>query len=128
MLKDKITTDRNIAMKDGNITAKLLLGTLLGELDRKTKNPSDSEVVAVIKKMKESCILCGKLDEVEILEKYIPSQYTSQELETMIGDYITTHDIQHKKDMGIIMKWLKENHNGLYDGKIASNIITNKLV
>ena len=54
--------------------------------------------------------------EKEILEVYLPKQLSKEELTEIIKSLNT-------KNMGDIMKNLKENHAGLYDGKMASEIV-----
>lgn len=78
--------------------------------------------------MKEGCKECGNDEEIKILDEYLPSLYTEDHLGTIISDYILKEAIEYKKDMGKIMKWLKDNHLGKYDGKIASAIVNKKLV
>ena len=114
-LKEKISHDKKIAMIEGETVKKLLLGTVLGEFERKSKESnrktqelSDEEMIAILKKMKEGCKECGNDDEVKILDEYLPSLYTDDHLETIISDYILKEAIEHKKDTGKVMKWLKE--------------------
>lgn len=133
-MKNTIIRDKMTALKDGDSVRKLLLSTVLGEIDKKSKEPgrqsdvSDNEVVAIIKKIREGCLECKNQEEADILSAYLPTTYSDEQLEIIIGDYMTSEDIQHKKDMGKVMKWLKENHTGKYDGKSASEIINKKLV
>lgn len=56
-LKEKISHDKKIAMIEGETVKKLLLGTVLGEFERKSKGPnrkiqelSDEEMIAILKK------------------------------------------------------------------------------
>ncbi len=133
-LRNQIKSDKTFALKNDETIKKNLLSTVLGEIDRKSKesgrtNPevSDEEVITIIKKMKDDCIKCNNAEEAKMLEKYIPKMYTEEILETIIGDYVTSENIEHKKDMGQVMKWLKEHHHGKYDGKIASSIVVKKL-
>lgn len=123
-LKDKIVIDRNASIKNGVALEKTLLGTLIGELDRKSKTPNDEETIAIVKKMVESCKQCGAEDEAEILSRYLPTMLTEVELQTIISDYSSHNSLVHKKDMGKIMAHLKETYPGKYDGKLASQIVS----
>ena len=67
--------------REKNPKYRVLLGTVLGEFDRISKNPSDSECIAIIKKMIESNILTNQLEENEILSKFLPSQLTEEAIE-----------------------------------------------
>ena len=125
-IKEKIQADKIWAMKNSPKT-NILLGTVLGELDRISKNPTDDESINVIKKMIESCIECKNMDEAFFLERYMPKSLTIEELSINIQDYCIKNSITEKRQMGLVMKYLKENFNGRYDGKLASQIISNIL-
>ena len=62
--------------------------------------------------------------EKAILESYLPKQLSNDELKAIICEIIETHNIVDKKGVGVIMKNLGANYKGLYDGKLASNIIS----
>lgn len=53
--------------------------------------------------------------EIDILHSYLPKQLTKEELEAIIKNLNT-------KNVGEIMKHLKDNYSGVYDGKLASEI------
>jgi uncharacterized protein YqeY len=127
-LKEKILADKTLATKESNKSLSILLGVVLGEIDRRPdKNDSDEIVINILKKMVENSKICGVDFEISQLEKYLPKQITEEELETIITDYVTKENIESKKDMGKIMSYLKTNYNGQYDGKSASIIISKKL-
>ena len=110
MLKEQIQQFR-----EKNPKYRVLLGTVLGEFDRISKNPSDSECIAIIKKMIESNILTNQLEENEILSKFLPSQLTEEAIEQIIN-------INNFANIGECMKHFKSEHDGTYDGKLVSKI------
>lgn len=113
MIKDKIIELRN---KDNSL--RTLLGTVLGELDRITKTPTDEQCVQVIKKMIESLRMINGMKEKEeifTLEQFLPSQLT----ETQIEDIIQHLHITSIKEC---MEHFKNHYNGKYDGKLVSKI------
>lgn len=114
-LKEKITLDRLNALKQGNNIEKNLLGVLIGELDRKTKTPSDSDVIAVVKKMVENAKTLNNAEEINILEKYLPQMLSEIE----IGEIVLANKFSN---IGDCMKFFKENYSGHYDGKLLSDI------
>ena len=127
-LKERILADKTQATRDSNKSLSILLGVVLGEIERRPdKNDSDEIVLNIIKKMVENSKICGVEFEITNLEKYLPTQITEEELETIITDFMTTENIESKKDIGKVMAHLKSNYNGQYDGKIASIIISKKL-
>ncbi|MCK9225095.1 MAG: GatB/YqeY domain-containing protein [Candidatus Muirbacterium halophilum] len=121
-----------------------LLNTLYSEaktiaINNGRREPNETELMDVLKKFikgnketvelkKQNSIDCMQDEkEKEILESFQPKQLNDNELEIIIKSYISELEDKSKKSMGIIMKKLKQNHDGSYDGKKASNII-NKLL
>ena len=52
---------------------------------------------------------------------------SEKELTKIIESFCDLSNLKEKKNIGVIMKYLKENHSGRYDGKTANKIIMNKL-
>lgn len=122
--KEKIQSDRLSAMKSGNKELATLLGSVIGEMDRIGKTPTDDESIRIIKKMIESSKECNKFDDAKILDIYMPKQLSEQELENIIMSYIETNDYLCRKiNMGDVMKYLKDTYGSTYDGKSASQIV-----
>ena len=140
MLIEKIKSDMIAAKKEGYKSKASILSTLYAEAVAVGKNngnrqTTDAEVITVIKKflkgIEETFDALGipkgatslpveaqaAGHEMLILAEYLPKQLVREELEDIIG-------AQHRagKNMGEIMKHLKENYAGLYDGKMASEI------
>ncbi|AKF13109.1 aspartyl-tRNA amidotransferase subunit B [Sinorhizobium phage phiN3] len=111
-----------------------LLSTVIGEMDNEasraktgSKEVSDEVAIKVLKKFSsnlEEVINLSKNDivrdgdpEIEkiIIDSYLPKQLTEDELRAAIK----TSGFTSMKD---IMAFLKANHAGLYDGKMASQI------
>lgn len=117
MLKDEIICYRN-----NNPEYRTLLGTVIGELDRITKNPTDEQVVRVIKKMIEDNCEIDSLESKEenfVLSKFLPSQLS----ENQIKDIILEQQFKSIKDC---MQYFKDNYIGKYDGKLVSKLYNNK--
>ena len=110
MLKEQIQQFR-----EKNPRYRVLLGTVIGEFDRISKNPTDAECIAIIKKMIESNILTNQLEENEILLKFLPQQLTEEAIEEIII-------VNNFENIGSCMKHFKSNFDGTYDGKLVSKI------
>ena len=130
MLIDKIKKDSLSAMKDGNKEKKLILSTLIGEIQRKeptiidnVKTWTDEQVIKVINNLVESNKETGKLDENEIISIYLPTKKSVEEMKEIIVSHITENNYSGIKDMGKVMNFLSSNYTGLYDGKEISNIV-----
>jgi uncharacterized protein YqeY len=152
-LINRIKTAQVEARKSRNTLAATLLTTLLGEANMVAKNaqreaPTDEEVTAVIKKFLKgnsetqavlhkaaasqedqhpayiSADVLGKLavaqEEQKILESYLPQQLSEGELIQIVSAAISAGT---PGNMGALMGFLKANHAGKYDGKLASAAI-----
>lgn len=128
-LINQIKTQQLEARKNSSESASLLT-TLLSEAVNIGKNngnreTNDAEVVAVVKKFIKnidetvSALTTRNQDaskflkEKAVLETFLPKQLTENEL---------TEIAKTKNGMPDFMKFLKENHNGQYDGKLASTV------
>ncbi len=132
----KIKADQLQARKDRNSLKSTILTTLIGEASIIGKNGgnrevTDQEVITVIKKfiksIDDTLNYLGVASsftvqyqvvasEKAMLEKYLPSQMTEEELIQAIAEVKFA-------PKGIIMKFLKDNFAGKYDGKLASKVI-----
>lgn len=125
--------DRNVEIS--------LLTTLFSEASVPGKaaqrESTDAEVIAVIKKFvknndecmmlagdRRDCDWCDRLTiERDVLNLFLPKQLTADELKEIIGGFVAANGIAGPKGTGLVMKMLKEQYEGLYDGKIASDIV-----
>jgi len=125
MLKERILKDKIQALRDRNADKKLVLSTLIGELDRTNKNPDDVKVISTIKKMIENNKITG--DDVEniYLEPYLPVKMSDEVLNERIVFYVNELKREGEvsmKNMKDVMNFLSSNYAGQYDGKQASTI------
>lgn len=107
-----------------------LLGVLLGEIDRlpipRTQSPTEDQIYAVIKKLYEGAEFLASKDlseeakiEYAYLKDYIKAQLGRSEIEIIISDLILQ---QPATNIGVVMKYFKDNYSGQYDGKLVSQI------
>lgn len=145
------------ARKDKNSVVTSLLTTLIGEANAIGKNngnreTTDAEVITIIKKFVSNATETKSLihnaafnaheslnnldhqqldaltKEIDILNSFLPTQLTHEQLDRTICDLVVLTGATSIKDMGKIMKALKEQHEGTYDGAKASALIKEKLV
>lgn len=138
-LIEKIRNDQLLSRKNNSPDSSLLT-TLLSEASMVGKNngnreSTDEEVINVIKKfiknnkelmssVNEDSIAYQKAkQEIELLSSYLPQQMTEDEIKKAVQQKICTLEDISPKLMGNIMKWLKENYSGQYDGAVASKIV-----
>lgn len=140
-LFDQIKADQLSARKAKDALASSLLTTLIGEVSAIAKNDgnrevTDADVVKTCKKfvagMEQTVQYCKgtnqegmdtALAEMEIIERYLPVQLTELELQKIVGNLAQALPERNPKQMGVLMKQLKEAYDGQYDGALASKVI-----
>jgi len=138
---NQIKQDQLQARKEKNTVAANLLTTLMGEIqgdltrmapEARTEKAEGDVVMATIKsflkKNKESQDNVKDTKKVQelkteeaILTAYMPTQLSKIQLEEIIKKQFPTIDVKSK---GPVMAFLKQNYNGQYDGKVASEVVT----
>lgn len=126
-LQEKIQSDLKIAMMNKDVHRRDLIRVLIGEINRVGKDVSDDEVSKIVKKMTDNAILMNNQIEIDILSDYLPKILTEKETEDVIDQFISDNNINSIKQMGLVMKYLKDEFGSSIDGKIASSLIKNKL-
>jgi uncharacterized protein YqeY len=150
MLIDRIRADQLAARKARDSVAAGLLTTLIGEATTvgeeefraaaEAARRDDGDAVAVsvpitdekvtgtivkfLKNAKANRELMKTSDakterEIEILSAYLPQQMTEAELRAAIEGFRRDNP---GAGVGAVMAFLKANHAGLYDGKLASQL------
>ena len=138
MLINTIKADRMAAMKARDAARVSILTTLFSEasrpgLDDGKRLSTDAEVVQVCKKFVKSITetitnmkernqvaeLAAYELELDIVNGYIPKQMNEDELRSVIVTFVESNP---GCNMGQVMKHLKANHDGLYDGRAASTL------
>lgn len=131
-LFDKLKEDRIAAFKAKETIKRDLLGVLLGESSKESKEPDDIKIIATIRKFIKGCDEIISLDplstngtvasiEKDILESYLPKQLTDSE----IKDIINSNFIDKSKiSIGEVMRFFKDNYEGCYNGSVVSKITT----
>ena len=112
------------------------------EIDSRPTPITAEDIMQVIKKLvkqrKESIeqfSTAGRMDladqessELKILEAYMPSQMTKEQIEKLVADVIAATGAKTVKDMGTVMKESMARSAGNADGKMLSEVIKSKLV
>lgn len=119
MIKEDRLTARMLNKDQVNKEEISILTVLLGEIEtiesRNRTELNDGQIISIIKKLIESCELTNEPKSVKILEAYLPSQLTEQEIEDIIKE---NPDLK----LGDFMKYLKTEYDGRFDGKVASGL------
>ena len=137
-LLQQIKADQLICRRAGVTADKDTLTTLYSEAamigkDDGNRETTDKEVVEVvikfIKNINDTLKVCPANKrlrlkaEKELISRYLPQQLSEDELKALIRGLVEAKSLNLPKDMGIVMKHLKEHYSGQYDGKTASDIV-----
>lgn len=122
------------ARKDRKQVIIGLLSILISDAQMIGKNDgdrqvTDSEIIALVKKYikntEETLMHTDNVDvvlELAILEAYLPTQLTDDDIWNIVRNVSEEQNLNSPKQMGLIMKYFKENHDGEFDGASAARI------
>jgi uncharacterized protein YqeY len=131
-LIETIGADYITAFKAKEMDKKNFLGLVKSTLTEKTKEPSDDEVIALLKSMlkKHDKSLneygAGTLTDVEVkvIEGYLPEQYSEETITEIVKEIVENAD---NKNSGFIMGMFQKEHRGKADNKLVSKVIKEQL-
>ncbi len=145
-LYEKVSSDMINALKNSDKeslgTIRLLKSAIdLYKINNRLESISDEVVIDVaskqIKTHKESIIqfqsanrndLVSKLEkEINLLEKYLPTQLTEEEINNEIDRIIDEVKPNGRSDLGKVMKEVTNRLKGKADFKLVSEIVQSKL-
>lgn len=144
-LKQRLKEDLIKAMKEKNKdelnTLRSVKGAVQLEVINNKKEENDELILSVINKqikMRNDSIMefkkANRTDlvesynkEIEILQKYMPEQLTSEEVTKIIEEAIKNNNATSNKEFGLIMKEITPKIKNRYDLSKASIIIKEKL-
>ena len=149
-IREKVSKNLKEAMikKDTNLISTLrLILAAIKERDIISKGKghdsevNDKEIISLlqtmIKQRKGSIELYVKgnrLDlakkeelEIEIISNFLPSQLSKQEIDDVINKTIKSSEFNSMKDMGKVIKIIKEQYDGMMDFGYVSKVVKEKL-
>lgn len=145
-LYERVNSEMKDAMRNKDsvrlsIVRMIMAAVKNAEIAKKVKKLEDADVIQVIQKMikehKESITQFEKgnrMDlvnkekaELDILQKYVPSQMSEEELISVIRAVIQEIGITSKADTGKAMKAIMEKVKGKADGKLVNQLVMSLL-
>lgn len=125
-LQSRIREDMVAAMKTRDTEIVSILRVAAGEFGRKMNNGfelQDDQVITILKRMVRDAKVMGNLNEVEILDKYIPQMLGETQIKTIVGGIIQKNNYSGMQDMGKVMNTLTTHPLAIQiDGNISSRI------
>jgi len=144
-LRDKINDDIKESMKSKDketlAVLRMVKGSIQLEEISKKKELNDDDVIAVISKQiktrkdansefekgNRQDLIDKNNTEISILNRYMPEQLTSDEIEQIIEENMKKLGVTTTKQMGILMKEISPLLKGKADMGLVSNLIKSKL-
>lgn len=145
MLKEKLLEDMKVSMREKNVIRKNVIQMVRAAILQVEKDKqielSDDQIIEVIakesKKRKDSLsdyeksgreeLIAQVNEEIEILAEYLPKPLSKEELEKIIEEVIASVGATTMKEMGTVMKAVKEKVGAAADGKTINEIVKSKL-
>jgi uncharacterized protein YqeY len=135
-LKDRLKMDLKLSIKNGDTTRKNIIRFITSEIEAENMRRNRGNILneegmlSIVRKIKnalDSIPLEKKtqeiLDEIKILNNYLPQLLSYNETEKIIDNIIDGCG----NDFGKIMQKLNIEYKGKVDNKMASEIIKNKI-
>ena len=145
-LREKINQQLNIALKNKNKTLVSTLRLVVAAIkerdianrtSEKKEEIKDQEIIRVLQKMKKQRqdsaelykkggrqeLLNAEIDEIKIIDTFLPKQLTEEETKKACKEIIKSLGASSIKDMGKIMGSLKQKYSDSIDFSKANIII-----
>ena len=145
-LKFRIQEDMKNAMrsglKDELKVIRLILSSIKQiEIDKKITIDDDDQILDILNKMvkqrRDSISQFQKgeredlaqieIDEIKIINRYLPEELSESELASIISDAIEESNAEDIKNMGSVMSIIKDKTKGRADMSKVSNIVRERL-
>ena len=145
-LKSRIQEDMKNAMrsglKDELKVIRLILSSIKQiEIDKKITIDDDEQILDIlnnmVKQRRDSISQFQKgeredlaqieIDEIKIINRYLPEELSESELASIISDAIEESNAEDIKNMGSVMSIIKDKTKGRADMSKVSNIVRERL-
>ena len=144
-IKEQLTEDMKRAAKERAkarlSTIRLALAAVQNKEKELRKELSEQEIIQVIagliKKGKESIeqfkagqrtdLVEKEEREIEVLQTFLPQQFTAEELEAEIAKAVDEAEASAPQDMGKVMKILMPRIAGRAEGKVVNELVRKRL-
>jgi len=145
-LKSRIQEDMKNAMRSGKKDELKVIRLILSsikqiEIDKKITIDDDEQILDILNKMvkqrRDSISQFQKgeredlaqieIDEIKIINRYLPEELSESELASIISDAIEESNAEDIKNMGSVMSIIKDKTKGRADMSKVSNIVRERL-
>ena len=141
MLKEKLLEDLKVSMREKNVirknTVQMIRAAIL-KIEKDTgKEVDDNKIIEIIakeqkgkkdaledfKRAQRQDLIDQTIEEMKILEEYLPKQLSKEELTAEVKNVIEQVGATSMKDMGIVMKEAKAKIGATADGRAINEVV-----
>ena len=128
-MREKINEEIKNSLRSGDKIRLNLFRVIKGEMGRLEDGNtefSDKSIIQLLQKFKKNLESVNdekSQQEIKIIEEYLPTQLSEEEIEKEIQSIIITNNYSTMKDMGKIMGDFNKQYGGQADNKIVSTIV-----
>src|SRR3990167_4183518 len=115
--KEKPALKEEGLVKESELTNDEVINTLLSEIKKRR------DAITLYEKGNRPELADKEKKEIEIIQKYLPEQLSSDELKKLIKESISKVGAKEMKDMGKVMADLSPKIKGKADNSIVSKIV-----
>lgn len=116
---------KNAAIEKGGADTSLEEGEIVGIIRKQIKQRRES--MDQFNKAGRSELAQNEESEITLLEQYLPSPLSPEEIDELVQASITECNASSRADMGKVMKVLQEKTAGRADGKALSQAVMKQL-
>ncbi len=117
--------DKEIASRSNGENDEISSDVVSGLLKKMIKQRNDS--IEMFEKANRQELVQKEQEEVKIISEFLPAQLDEEQTVKVCEEAISQSDAQNLKDIGKVIKLLKEKHSDSLDMSIASRILKEKL-
>ena len=117
--------DKEIASRSSGEDSTISDDTIIGLLKKMVKQRNDS--IDMFKQAGRDELVQKENSEIEIISEFLPKQLGEEETNTACEEAIKTTEAKSLKEIGKVIKYLKENGPRALDISLASKLIKEKL-
>ena len=66
-------------------------------------------------------------DEIKIISNFLPSQLSKEEIDEIINNTLESYEVNSMKDIGKVMKIIKDKYDGMMDFGYVSKVVKEKV-
>ena len=117
--------DKEIASRSSGEDSEILEETIIQLLKKMVKQRNDS--IEIYEKASRADLVKKEKLEITIINEFLPKQLSEEETATICDKAIHATEAINLKEIGKVIKYLKDNSSSSLDMSVASKIIKEKL-